>query len=363
MTLQGDFETLFLASILQLLCNEGKTGILRASNGETRIQTFIRKGAIICVMGSQKKVRLGYLLTSGGLISEEQLQASLAEAQQSKQALGKVVVQKQYLSEQKLKELIHKQAEELVFNMLLWQKGHFVYEDAELNLDGLMITHLNLMKVIMEATRRVDEMSILLKRIEHDQVVYRIAAKSVENEALKLNAVERHILTLIDGARTLRQIVIASQEEDFLVYKAMYSLISSGLITKSKDITAPRPSPEDDLTSALTIYLDILKTIHAYLEPTLGSQATTMIKACRPDQPPENKALFQQLHLNSPQATNIHYMRGVLNKIGNEQTSCEIAVQSFNAFIKNIFDQLPGLIEETSIQTLLKDIKRYLERL
>ncbi len=238
MTLQGDFETLFLASILQLLCNEGKTGILRASNGENQIQTFIRKGAIICVMGSQKKVRLGYLLTSAGLISEEQLQASLAEAQQSKQALGKVVVEKNYLTQQELKTLIHQQAEELVFSMLLWQKGDFVYEDAELNLDGLMITHLNLMKVIMEATRRVDEMSILLKRIEHDQVVYKIAAKSIEKEALKLNAVERHILTLIDGRRTIRQIVIASQEEDFLVYKAMYSLISSGLIAKSK-VAAP----------------------------------------------------------------------------------------------------------------------------
>jgi len=363
MTLQGDFETLFLASILQLLCNEGKTGILRATNGENQIQTFIRKGAIICVMGSQKTVRLGYLLTSAGLISEEQLRASLAQAQQSKQALGKVVVENNYLTEQELKNLIHKQAEELVFNMLLWQKGDFVYEDADLNLDGLMITHLNLMKVIMEATRRVDEMSILLKRIEHDQVVYKIATKSTEKEALKLNAVERHILSLIDGVRTLRQIVIVSQEEDFLVYKAMYSLISSGLIVKRKIVGALRPSADNNLTSVLTIYLDIMKTIHTYLEPKLGSQAVIMIRGCRPNHPPEQKALFQQLHLNSPQATNIQSMRTVLLKLGDEQTACQIVIQSFNAFIKNILDQLPGLLDETSVQTLLKDIKRYLEQL
>ena len=363
MTLQGDFDTLFLASILQLLCNEGKTGVLRASDGENRVQTFISKGVIICVMGSQEKFRLGYLLTEGGIISEEQLQECLSEAQASKQALGKVVVAKNYLTEQKLQTLIHKQAEELVFNMLLWQKGDFIYEDADLNLNGLMITDLNLMKIIMEATRRVDEMSILLKRIEHDQVVYKIAAKSVEKEKLKLNEVERHILTLIDGQRTLRQIVIDSQQDDFQVYKAMYSLISSGLIVKSK---VPAPSPdtfEDELSSVLTIYLDILKSIQSRLQPALGPQTVAMIEKCRPNQEPEEKALFQQLHLSNPQATNMHYMHTVLTNLGDMETACEIATQGFKAFIKNILDQAPKLVDDSTFQALLKDIKHYLKRL
>lgn len=363
MTLQGDFDTLFLASILQLLCNEGKTGILRATDGENKIQTFIRKGVIICVMGSEKKIRLGYLLTAEGLISEEQLQACLAAAKKKKQALGKVVVENNYLTKQELQSLIHQQAEELVFNMLLWQKGNFVYEDADLNLEGLMVTNLNLMKIIMEATRRVDEMSILLKRIEHDQVVYKIAAKSIEKEALKLNPVESHILTLINGERTLRQIVLDSQEDDFRVYKAMYSLISSSLIAKSKAVKAPTPDAVDDLTSVLTIYLDLLKTIHTYLEPILGPRTATTIASWRPDHLPEQKALFAKLHLDSPRATNLHYMHSTLEQLGDQQTACDLAVQSFNQFIKNILDQLPGMLEDATHQTLLKDIKRYLDRL
>ena len=363
MTLQGDFDTLFLASILQLLCNEGKSGILRASDGENRVQTFIRKGVIICVMGSQEKFRLGYLLTDGGIISEVQLQECLTEAQANKQALGKVVVAKNYITEQKLQNIIHKQAEELVFNMLLWQKGEFVYEDADLNLDGLMITDLNLMKIIMEATRRVDEMSILLKRIEHDQVIYKIAAKSGEKETLKLNDVERHILTLINGQRTLRQIVIDSQKDDFQVYKAMYSLISSGLIVKSKAVALPPPDAEDELTSILTIYLDILQSIQTHLGPALGPQTETIIEECRPHELPEQKVLFKQLHLSNPQATNIHYMYSVLTKLGDMPTACEIANQGFKAFIKNILNQIPDRVDDSTFQTLLKEIRHSLKRL
>ena len=363
MTLQGDFDTLFLASILQLLCNEGKSGILRASDGENRVQTFIRKGVIICVMGSQEKFRLGYLLTESGYISEEQLQNCLTEAQANKQALGKVVVAKNYITEQKLQNIIHKQAEELVFNMLLWQKGDFVYEDADLNLDGLMITDLNLMKIIMEATRRVDEMSILLKRIEHDQVIYKLADKSLEKETLKLNDVERHILTLVNGQRTLRQIVIDSQKDDFQVYKAMYSLISSALIVKSKTPAAPPPGIEDELTSILSIYLDILKSIKTHLEPTLGPKTDKLIEKCRPNELPEEKVLFKQLHLNNPQATNLHYMHSVLIKLGDVPTACEIANQGFKGFIKNILNQIPDLVDDSTFQALLKDIRHYLKRM
>jgi hypothetical protein len=364
MTLQGDFETLFLASILQLLCNEGKTGILRATDGESRVQTFFRKGAVVCAMGSQKKNRLGYLLTTNGFIEEDQLQACLVEAQQTKQALGKIVVERNLLTEKQLQGLIHKQAEELVFNMLLWQKGNFIYEDADLNLDGLMITNLNIMKIIMEATRRIDEMSILLKQIENDQVVFKVAAKSIEKESLKLNHFERSILSLVDGARTLRQIVDASRENDFLVYKALYSLISSGLIEKKKVAdTQEAFSVEDDITPILVIYLEILQAIQAYLEPVLGPQTNTLIESCRPEQPPEQKMLFEQLHLSSPQATNIHFLSDVLSGMENQHETQRFLSDSFNAFIKNILTRLPSLLDKTTFQNLLSDIQRYLSQL
>ena len=153
------------------------------------------------------------------------------------------------------------------------------------------------------------------------------------------------------------------QEDDFRVYKAMYSLISSGLIAKIKAVKPPTPDASDGLTSVLTIYLDLLKTIQAYLEPVLGPRTATTIASWRPDHLPEQKSLFAKLHLGSPRATNLHYMHSTLEQLGDQQTACDIAVQSFNQFIKNILDQLPGMLEDATHQTLLKDIKRYLDRL
>jgi len=49
MNLQGDFEGLTLASILQLLCNDQKTGVLTVSCNKEESQVFFEQGTIIYI--------------------------------------------------------------------------------------------------------------------------------------------------------------------------------------------------------------------------------------------------------------------------------------------------------------------------
>ena len=71
MTLKGNFDTFYIATILQLLSNDKKTGILRVTDNDKEIQVFIKEGTIIYAMGSHSKDQLGYLLKTNGQISEE----------------------------------------------------------------------------------------------------------------------------------------------------------------------------------------------------------------------------------------------------------------------------------------------------
>ncbi len=230
MGLKGDFQTLFLASILQLLCNEGKTGLLKATSGKNEVNVYISKGEIICATASHKDSRLGSILRRHKVITEKQLLECLAVSKERKSALGKVLFEKGYISENILTKFINIQAEEIVFNMLLWKKGEFEYEDCELNLEGMVITHLNVMKIILGATRRIDEMSVLVKLIPKDSLLFRASNRAQENDGLELDSKEWRILKLVDGTRTVRQLIADSGTDEFNVYKILYSLVSSGLI-------------------------------------------------------------------------------------------------------------------------------------
>ena len=74
MNLQGDFEGLTLASILQLLCNDQKTGVLSVTCDDEERKVFFEQGTIIYATASLKEARLGFLLRNDGIISAQQLQ-------------------------------------------------------------------------------------------------------------------------------------------------------------------------------------------------------------------------------------------------------------------------------------------------
>lgn len=88
MNLQGDFEGLTLASILQLLCNDQKTGVLTVSCGDEQSRVFFEQGTIIYASASLKEARLGFLMRNDGVISAQQLQKCLAVAKAEKKTFG-----------------------------------------------------------------------------------------------------------------------------------------------------------------------------------------------------------------------------------------------------------------------------------
>jgi hypothetical protein len=360
MTLKGDFETLFLASILQLLCNDGKTGVLRVTNDEDQTEVYLQEGAIIYASGSRKEERLGRLLTRHKYISANQLEECLETASEQGHALGKVLVDNGYISTGVLKKIIRKQAENLLFNMLLWEKGHFEYQDAPLDLDGLMVTRLNAMKIIMEATRRIDEISVLAKQIPSDRLLFQLAPRTHDQEDLKLNSIEWHILALVDGIRTVREIIAASGDDEFTVYKALYSLVSSGLIEKRRDTISPEASKDTENVSILVVYMDVLEIIHTKLSPKLGDFTATYFEDCKPEKIAGQNILLKHFHPSYPKATNLDHIQDAMRTFENPAKARAVLIDSFNAFIKNILDKAPAHIGKGPTKDLHRAIQRTL---
>lgn len=157
MSLQGNLETLHIASILQLLSQERKTGILRVSSGQNNVQIFIKNGIIFYAMSSEKEFRLGHLLKAKGILSDEQLRECLQSAEEKKQQLGKFLVENGHISIDTLKNVLHYQAKEILYNLFLWETGDFEYKDVPLSVEGKLFVPLNTIEIVLEASRRIDD--------------------------------------------------------------------------------------------------------------------------------------------------------------------------------------------------------------
>ena len=157
MPLSGDTETVYLFSILQLLCNDKKTGVLRVWKGVEDVKIYLNEGTIIYATGSQKKFRLGYLLRTSGIVSAQNIRKCLKIANQKGQALGKVMVEEGVVTKEKLTDFMHEKVQETLYDLFMWKKGNFEFSQSNFNLSGHVITELNTMELILEASRRVDE--------------------------------------------------------------------------------------------------------------------------------------------------------------------------------------------------------------
>jgi len=157
MGLEGKIETISLCGIFQLLCNESKTGILRVKDGATEYQVYFLEGNILYAIQSMKQARLGQLLIQNNIISPTDLQQCLQEAQKEKIALGKVLVNKGFLSDEDLAKYLSMQILEILCEIFTWRSGEFFYSDIEYNLKWLAPIKLKTLPLVMEATRLADE--------------------------------------------------------------------------------------------------------------------------------------------------------------------------------------------------------------
>ena len=241
MSLKGNLKTFLLPSLLQMLCNDKKTGVLEIYIEGKKTQVYLKEGNIITAVSSEKKYLLGNLARRKGVISAEKLQECLQIGIQKKKRLGNILLEKGYLSRDTLKKILEEQAQSIVHQLFLLEKGDFEYKDIEFNIGNEVICNLDTMQIIFEASRRVDEWSIILKQIPNDKIILKVKEKK-EGE-IKINNNEWSVLTLIDGRRTIKEILTESSYDFFALYKILYSLISSGLIEKIEK--APPKKKED----------------------------------------------------------------------------------------------------------------------
>ncbi len=360
MNLQGDFEGLTLASILQLLYNDQKTGVLTVSCDKEESKVFFEQGTIIYASASLKEARLGFLMRNDGIISAKQLQKCLALGRENKMHLGKIMVDKGYISLDTLKKYNTKQVEAILYNLLFWKKGRFEYKDTKLNLKGMIVTQLNPMKLILEASRRIDELSVLKECIPSDNLVFQMSGKVQSKEEIKLNANEWRILSLVDGTRSVRQIIKQSTYDEFAVYKIFFSMISSGLVEQKEEVQLDDKIGEDDYSAILTVFNDIFQPIKKNIADELGNRSHSLFEESKSSLKIEFKEVFKDYHPYNNKSSNLQAISSSLAKIDVIEDSKDFLISGFADYSFQVLKKVGEMLGSNPLIKILNDIEKVL---
>ena len=263
MSFTGNLDTIDLTDVMQLLCNDQKTGILKLTNENNEVKVFIQDGSIIYATSTQKEFRLGTLMSNKGIITYKQLMDALVGSREQNIAIGKFLVMKKYITEDILKQFTNKQVEDILYNIFLWDEGSFEYKDQAHNLDEMIVVPFNTMNIMLEAARRIDDMSIFKKKINNEKMVFDITEKILDNEGIILKLNEWRMLSCIDGRRSVGGITKKSGFDQYSIYNILYSLISYGLV---EEHAAEQVEKKEAVIFSAIVgeYYNILQTIRSH---------------------------------------------------------------------------------------------------
>ncbi|MFA5074371.1 MAG: DUF4388 domain-containing protein [Nitrospirota bacterium] len=134
MSLVGRLEDLALPDIFQIISLSKKTGTLIARSRKGTGIVVFKDGQVIQAGHDSIRDSLGNILVSQGMLSESALTQALAlQKNESDKPLGLILVEMGEVSRDTLEEVIRKQIEEIVYDLLGWEEGFFNFELGEVS--------------------------------------------------------------------------------------------------------------------------------------------------------------------------------------------------------------------------------------
>lgn len=227
--LKGTLDDFTLPDIFRLMSLSKKTGSLQVERSAGQGKVFFRDGEVYYAESSLSKEPLGQKLVKAKALTEGQLRKALDQHAGSGKRLGEVLLESGTVTEDDIMMVIRQQIEDAAFDLLRWELGEFLWEPG-VEANPEVTIYVTVENLIMEASRRLDELEVIQRKIPSADTVLAMAATPPEG-AVEINITpeEWRILVLVNGSRTVGEIGEMVGLDDFSAMRTLYGLVSAGL--------------------------------------------------------------------------------------------------------------------------------------
>src|SRR5437879_2262725 len=234
MAIKGSLKEASLPDVLQLLAMGQKTGCLSIADRSNFGYIYFEKGRISYASIVNRRDRLGDILVKHGRITEDQLDAAIhKQGKERDKKLGQILVSQDVITQEDLERYMRVQIEESVFYLFTWTQGTFNFEAEVRPEQQDFLVSINPESLLLEGARRVDEWSLIEKKIPSFDLIFIVDRDRLAISDAKLTDAQQRLLPLLDGSRDVNQVIEDSGLGEFEIGKALYGLITAGFVHRA----------------------------------------------------------------------------------------------------------------------------------
>jgi len=230
MVLEGQIKVFGVADIIQLISQQQKTGVLCVQKelGVKAEITFL-KGNITGAKPTEYKTccPLGEMLVAAKMLSPEDQKKALVEQEKTFEYLGQILVREGMVTPEVVKRALVTQIYETAYDVLQWNEGTYFFEQKDIILDSNLPNPVPVESMLLDVLRMVDEWPDLEKEFKHLDVIYQPVPGGSEED---LDSDEAVVYRLVDGKKTMQEIIYQGLLGRFLTVKALIELNRRGYV-------------------------------------------------------------------------------------------------------------------------------------
>jgi hypothetical protein len=283
----GETLDIGVADLLSVLARRRQSGRLAINADGDEIFLYLKYGSVIGVTSSNHSLRLGRILLRLGLIDSSRLDAAMRAQEMSSppRPLGEILVNSGWVKSDDLLRAAEEQCTEALAKVVIADSGTFMFShDAPLPVQQGLVS-LNTMGIVLEASRRADELTTLRRVLPAFDVPLKIARAGVTGD---LTEPEREAITeLRQKALTLADLSKKVTVDEVSLWRAMVSLRERGIIVAEGEEAPPTGTAmlfeEDDPAPLRTVEEIIALTDEG--QHQRGMPPLTAIRGAKPASP------------------------------------------------------------------------------
>jgi hypothetical protein len=234
MRLDGRLEDFTLPDVLQLLTATSKTGALLLDAADSGQQGVSRQGVIRlsagAVDGASSDLRrhaLARRLVGAGMVTDEALEQAADDVRGGAPSLVRALLDRSGLDAEAIAPVAREHATDAVCELLRWSAGSFSFRIGDPDPDGLALG-LRAEELVAEGERRRQVWPDLTSHITSPDTVLRLVAAPAFDPSCTRE--EWGLLALVDGSRSVSEIVALLGRSEFAVAGALAALVERGLL-------------------------------------------------------------------------------------------------------------------------------------
>ncbi len=235
-TVEKEVNKFNFPQILLDLHRESKTGTLTVDTADVIKKVYLDRGKAVFASSTDEDDRLGETLIKLGKITIEQYEKSVELLKETGKRQGTILVELGYLTPKDLVLGVKAQVREIIYSLFQVEYAEYEFDERPLPTREVITLQMSMGNLIYEGMKKINN----VVRIKRDMPDMDAVLKLNDDPAslfqdIVLTPRDKAMIEMIDGTKTIKEIIDSTPTATFEALKTLYILFVSGFVEEQRN--------------------------------------------------------------------------------------------------------------------------------